>query len=77
MDHGRTGLAAADRSENDLLIAGVAWRLAAHVDDTALPPELAERRASHLIIIAWSHYLCRDHRGRRELRELAGFIGMQ
>lgn len=36
-----------------------ALRQAAHVDDTALPAELAERRASHLITIAWSHYLRR------------------
>ncbi len=36
-----------------------ALRLAAHVDDTALPAELAERRASHLITVAWSHYLRR------------------
>jgi transcriptional regulator with XRE-family HTH domain len=36
-----------------------ALRQAAHVDDTALPPELAERRASHLITVAWSHYLRR------------------
>ncbi|MEO7194080.1 MAG: hypothetical protein ABIZ05_04540, partial [Pseudonocardiaceae bacterium] len=40
-----------------------ALRQAAHVDDTRLPPELAERRASHLITVAWSHYLRRhdDH----------------
>ena len=36
-----------------------ALRQAAHVDDTALPPALAERRASHLITVAWSHYLPR------------------
>ncbi|MGH3929219.1 MAG: helix-turn-helix domain-containing protein, partial [Pseudonocardiaceae bacterium] len=36
-----------------------ALRQAAHVDDTALPPELAERRATHLITVAWSHYLRR------------------
>ncbi|MGH3874119.1 MAG: helix-turn-helix domain-containing protein [Pseudonocardiaceae bacterium] len=36
-----------------------ALRQAAHVDDTRLPPELAERRASHLITVAWSHYLRR------------------
>ncbi|MGH3865093.1 MAG: helix-turn-helix domain-containing protein [Pseudonocardiaceae bacterium] len=36
-----------------------ALRLAVHVDETALPPELAERRASHLITVAWSHYLRR------------------
>jgi transcriptional regulator with XRE-family HTH domain len=36
-----------------------ALRQAAHVDDTALPGELAERRASHLITVAWSHYLRR------------------
>ncbi|MGH3929839.1 MAG: XRE family transcriptional regulator, partial [Pseudonocardiaceae bacterium] len=36
-----------------------ALRQTAHVDDTALPPELAERRASHLITVAWSHYLRR------------------
>ncbi len=36
-----------------------ALRKAAHVDDTALPPELAERRTSHLITVAWSHYLRR------------------
>jgi transcriptional regulator with XRE-family HTH domain len=36
-----------------------ALRQAEHVDDTALPPELAERRASHLITVAWSHYLRR------------------
>jgi hypothetical protein len=32
---------------------------AEHVDETALPPELAERRASHLITVGWSHYLRR------------------
>ncbi len=36
-----------------------ALRQAAHVDDTVLPPELAERRSSHLITVAWSHYLRR------------------
>lgn len=36
-----------------------ALRLATHVDDTALPPSLAERRTSHLITVAWSHYLRR------------------
>ena len=36
-----------------------AIRQATHVNDTALPPELAERRASHLITVAWSHYLRR------------------
>ncbi|MGH3849024.1 MAG: hypothetical protein ACRDRT_04865, partial [Pseudonocardiaceae bacterium] len=36
-----------------------AIRQAVHVDDTRLPPELAERRASHLITVAWSHYLRR------------------
>lgn len=36
-----------------------AIRQAEHVDDTALPPELAGRRASHLITVAWSHYLRR------------------
>ncbi|MGH3855516.1 MAG: hypothetical protein ACRDR6_18910 [Pseudonocardiaceae bacterium] len=36
-----------------------AIRQAAHVDDIRLPPELAERRASHLITVAWSHYLRR------------------
>ncbi|MGH3975878.1 MAG: hypothetical protein ACRDS9_21490, partial [Pseudonocardiaceae bacterium] len=30
-----------------------------HVNDNALPPTLAERRASHLITVAWSHYLRR------------------
>ncbi|MGH3830524.1 MAG: helix-turn-helix domain-containing protein [Pseudonocardiaceae bacterium] len=34
-----------------------ALRQAAQVDAAALPPELAERRASHLITVAWSHYL--------------------
>jgi len=83
------------------------------MDDTALPPELAERSASHLITVAWSHYLRRhddvalaaltaardaapeqlmftrrvhdmvhhmlrrDRRGRRSLRHLATFVGMQ
>ena len=37
-----------------------ALRQAAHVDDTALPAELAERRTSHLITVAWSHYLRRQ-----------------
>jgi transcriptional regulator with XRE-family HTH domain len=32
---------------------------AQHVDETALPPNLAERRASHLITVGWSHYLRR------------------
>ncbi|MGH4013362.1 MAG: helix-turn-helix domain-containing protein [Pseudonocardiaceae bacterium] len=32
---------------------------AAHVDETGLRPELAERRAAHLITVAWSHYLRR------------------
>jgi hypothetical protein len=32
---------------------------AEHVDEMALPPELAERRASHLITVGWSHYLRR------------------
>jgi hypothetical protein len=36
-----------------------ALRQAAHVDDTVLPAELAERRASHLITVAWSHYVRR------------------
>ncbi|MCA1604213.1 MAG: hypothetical protein LC775_01725, partial [Acidobacteria bacterium] len=36
-----------------------ALRQAAHVDDTILPPALAERRTSHLITVAWSHYLHR------------------
>ncbi|MEO7194120.1 MAG: hypothetical protein ABIZ05_04745, partial [Pseudonocardiaceae bacterium] len=36
-----------------------AIRQAEHVDDARLPPELAERRASHLITVAWSHYLRR------------------
>ncbi|MGH3829413.1 MAG: helix-turn-helix domain-containing protein [Pseudonocardiaceae bacterium] len=36
-----------------------AIRQAAYVDDTRLPLELAERRASHLITVAWSHYLRR------------------
>ena len=85
---------------------------AEHVDETTLPPELAERRASHLITVGWSHYLRRhdddalaalaaarvaapeqlmftrrvhdmvaqmlrrDRRGRRELRELADFVGI-
>jgi transcriptional regulator with XRE-family HTH domain len=30
-----------------------------HVAEAALPPELAERRASHLITVGWSHYLRR------------------
>lgn len=86
--------------------------LAEHVDETALPPELAERRASHLVTVAWSHFLrrhdddalaalaaarqaapeqllftnrvhsmlrqmlARDRRGRRELRDLAAFVGV-
>lgn len=37
-----------------------ALRQATHVDETALPPELAERRTSHLITVAWSHYLRRQ-----------------
>jgi hypothetical protein len=36
-----------------------AIRQAGHVADTALPPTLSERRASHLITIAWPHYLRR------------------
>ncbi len=36
-----------------------AIRQAAYIDDAALPSELAERRASHLITVAWSHYLRR------------------
>jgi transcriptional regulator with XRE-family HTH domain len=36
-----------------------ALRQAEHVDETVLPPELAERRAHHLITVAWSHYLRR------------------
>ncbi len=36
-----------------------AIRQAGHVDDSALPPTLAERRASHLITVAWLHYLRR------------------
>lgn len=36
-----------------------ALRQAEHVDDSALPAELAERRASHLITVAWSRYLRR------------------
>ncbi|MGH3428160.1 MAG: hypothetical protein ACRDQZ_11445, partial [Mycobacteriales bacterium] len=36
-----------------------AIRQAAHVDATRLPAELAERRSSHLITVAWSHYLRR------------------
>ncbi|MGH3872820.1 MAG: helix-turn-helix domain-containing protein [Pseudonocardiaceae bacterium] len=36
-----------------------ALRQAAQVDVAALPSELAERRASHLITVAWSHYLRR------------------
>lgn len=37
-----------------------ALRQATHVDDTTLPPELAERRTPHLITVAWSHYLRRQ-----------------
>ncbi|MGH3801106.1 MAG: hypothetical protein ACRDTD_13390, partial [Pseudonocardiaceae bacterium] len=90
-----------------------AIRQAGHLDDTTLPPALAERRTSHLITVAWSHYLRRhdddaltalatarttapeqlmfthrvhdmlrqmlrrDRRGRRDLRELAEFVGVQ
>lgn len=90
-----------------------AIRQAEHVDDTALPAELAERRAAHLITIAWAQQLRRrddeaiaalatartvapeqlmfthrvhdmlrqmlrrDRRGRRELRELAAFVGVR
>lgn len=36
-----------------------ALRQAGYVDDTTLPPELAERRTSHLITVARSHYLRR------------------
>jgi transcriptional regulator with XRE-family HTH domain len=36
-----------------------ALRQAAYVDDDALPTELSERRTSHLITVAWSHYLRR------------------
>jgi transcriptional regulator with XRE-family HTH domain len=90
-----------------------AIRQAEHVDDTELPPALAERRTSHLITVAWSHYLRRhddgalsaltaaravapeqlmfthrvhdmlrqmlrrDRHGRRGLRELAEFAGVQ
>ncbi|HEU0128325.1 MAG TPA: helix-turn-helix domain-containing protein [Pseudonocardiaceae bacterium] len=90
-----------------------ALRQAAYVDDTTLPSELAERRTSHLITVAWAHYLhrhdddalaaliaarsaapeqlmCthrvhdmlrqmlrRGRRKRRELRDLAEFVGMQ
>lgn len=86
--------------------------IAERVDHTSLPAELAERQASHLITVAWSHYLRRqdeaaieallearrsapeqllftnrvhamtrkmlhrDRRGRRDLRELAGFVGV-
>ena len=32
---------------------------AEHVAEAALPPELAERRVSHLITVGWSHYLRR------------------
>jgi transcriptional regulator with XRE-family HTH domain len=37
-----------------------AIRQAEYVDDTVLPPEIAERRTSHLITVAWSHYLRRN-----------------
>ena len=86
---------------------------AEQVDHRSLPPELAERQASHLITLAWSHYLRRhddealaallearqvapeqlmftnrvhamvrqmlhrDRRDRRELRNLAVFVGVQ
>ncbi|MGH3934219.1 MAG: hypothetical protein ACRDS1_04455, partial [Pseudonocardiaceae bacterium] len=36
-----------------------AIRQSAQVDETALPSALAERRTSHLITVAWSHYLRR------------------
>ncbi|MGH3834510.1 MAG: helix-turn-helix domain-containing protein [Pseudonocardiaceae bacterium] len=36
-----------------------AIRQSAHVDETTLPSALAERRTSHLITVAWSHYLRR------------------
>lgn len=35
---------------------------AEHVADDRLPPELAERRTSHLIALAWAHYLRRHDR---------------
>jgi transcriptional regulator with XRE-family HTH domain len=90
-----------------------AIRQAEHVDDTVLPPAIAERRTSHLITVGWSHYLRRhdddaltalsaaksaapeqlmfthrvhdmlrqmlrrDRRGRRGLRQLAEFVGVQ
>lgn len=86
---------------------------AEYVDHTALSPELAERAASHLITLAWSHFLRRhdeealtallearhaapeqlmftnrvhaivrqmlrrDRRNRRELRNLAAFVGVE
>lgn len=37
-----------------------AFTYAERVDHTALPPELAERQASHLITLAWAHYLRRQ-----------------
>ncbi|SDP00368.1 hypothetical protein SAMN04487905_101404 [Actinopolyspora xinjiangensis] len=36
--------------------------LADEVPLDRLPPELAERRTSHLITVAWAHYLRREHR---------------
>jgi hypothetical protein len=36
--------------------------LAAYVDHDRLPRELAERRTSHLITVAWAHYLRRHDR---------------
>lgn len=83
------------------------------MDHTSLPAELAERAASHLITLAWSHHLRRhdgealaallaaqqaapeqlmftnrghamtrrmlhrDRRNRRELRNLASFVGVE
>lgn len=37
------------------------------VRDTALPPELAERRTSHLITVSWAHYLRRHDREALDL----------
>jgi len=44
---------------------------ASHVPHDQLPPELAERRTSHLITIAWAHYLRRSDRDALDVLKTA------
>jgi hypothetical protein len=50
---------------------GHAIEQAVHVPYDQLPRELAERRTSHLIAVAWAHYLRRDDREALDALESA------